>query len=153
MFYLSPHDVDIFIRLFAATVLGSMIGFEREFHGKGAGFRTYTLVCLGSALVMILSIEIFEIYKSSATNVDPGRMAAQVVTGIGFLGAGAIIRSPQGISGLTTAAGIWAGAGIGLACGMAQYKPAFFATVLVLIVLMFFAKVDRYIHHSSKKKA
>ena len=140
---LTPHDYDMALRLLAATGLGAIIGLEREFNGKEAGFKTYTLVCLGSSLMMFLSQEIFVIYKGVA-NVDPSRIAAQVVTGIGFLGAGAIIRSQQGgIRGLTTAAGIWAMCGVGLACGMALYKTATMATFLVLIVFVLFSRVQR----------
>ena len=128
----------VFIRLLASTILGGFIGLEREVHGKEAGLRTYTLVSLGSALIMIISVQIFEIYKTQ-TIMDPSRIAAQVVTGIGFLGAGAIIRfnSSAGaeIKGLTTAAGIWAAAGIGLACGIGAYVPACMTTILVLLVL------------------
>ena len=144
MFHLTVQDMDVAIRLIVATFLGGLIGLEREMHGKDAGFRTYALVCVGSALVMIVSTEMFEIYKG-VTDVDPSRIAAQVVSGIGFLGAGAIIRFPQGIKGLTTAAGIWAASGIGLACGIAEYKPAVMTTVLVLIILIIFSKIDRWI--------
>ncbi len=142
MLHFSSYDFDITMRLVIAMFLGGLIGVEREMHGKEAGFRTYALVCLGSALFMILSIEIHNIYKGIA-NVDPGRIAAQVVTGIGFLGAGAIIRFPQGIKGLTTAAGIWTSAGIGLACGMGKYHPAVITTILALMILIVFSKVNR----------
>ena len=128
-----------------ATLLGAVIGLEREVHGKEAGFKTYSLVCLGSALMMIVSVDVFEIFKGVAT-VDPGRIAAQAVTGIGFLGAGAIIRSQEGgIKGLTTAAGIWAACAIGLACGLGLYKQAVMTTVLVLVILVVFSKVQRNI--------
>ena len=133
--------LDIFIRLLIATVLGGFIGLEREIHGKEAGLRTYTLVSLGSALIMIVSIQIFEIYKNQ-TVMDPSRIAAQVVTGIGFLGAGAIIRSSgssgaAAVKGLTTAAGIWVSAGIGLACGIGAYIPALMTTIWILLVLQY----------------
>ncbi|HNX68178.1 MAG TPA: MgtC/SapB family protein [Candidatus Omnitrophota bacterium] len=141
MFDLTSHDIDVFFRLLAATGLGALVGLEREFNGKEAGFKTYTLVCLGSALMMIVSADIYLIYKG-LTIVDPSRIAAQVVTGIGFLGAGAIIRDQQGVRGLTTAAGIWAVCGIGLACGTGLFKPAIFTTALVLVVLVLFQKVE-----------
>lgn len=144
-FSFTTHDLDMALRLLIATGLGAVIGLEREFNGKEAGFKTYTLVCLGSSLMMYLSIEIFELFKGIAV-VDPSRIAAQVVTGIGFLGAGAIIRSQQGgIRGLTTAAGIWAMCGVGLACGLALYKTAILATLLVLIVFVIFSRVQREI--------
>ena len=143
MFHLTGHDMEIAVRLLAASFLGGLIGFERESHGKDAGVRTYALVCLGSALTMIVSTEIHEIYKGTV-DVDPSRIAAQVVSGIGFLGAGAIIRFPQGVKGLTTAAGIWAAAGIGLACGLGLYHPAVLSTIFALLILIVFSKLDRY---------
>lgn len=149
---MNPSDWDVAIRLVVATLLGALIGLERESHGKEAGFRTYALVSLGSALVMIVSVQIFFIYKIAAT--DPSRIAAQVVSGIGFLGAGAIIRSPSGgtgrdaVKGLTTAAGIWAASGIGLACGIGLYHSAIITTVLTLVVLMFFSRVNRWLNRN-----
>lgn len=135
--------LDISLRLGIAALLGGLIGLEREAHGKEAGLRTHALVSLGSALIMIVSIEIFENYRQVAS-VDPSRIAAQVVSGVGFLGAGAILRSGQGIKGLTTAAGLWASSGIGLACGLGFYPPALITTALTLFILVIFSKVDRY---------
>lgn len=135
--------LDIGIRLGVASLLGGFIGLEREAHGKEAGLRTHALVSLGSALIMIVSIQIFENYRHVAS-VDPSRIAAQVVSGVGFLGAGAILRSGQGIKGLTTAAGLWASSGIGLACGLGFYPPALITTALTLFILVIFSKVDRY---------
>ncbi len=143
MFHFTAQDLEMTVRLVVATLLGGLIGFERETHGKEAGFRTYALVCLGSALVMIVSTQVYEIYKTA--NVDPSRIAAQVVSGIGFLGAGAIIRFPEKISGLTTAAGILAASGIGLGCGIRQYHPAIITTILTLIILVIFSKVNRWL--------
>lgn len=143
MFGISPHDWDIAARLLVAMVLGALIGLERESQGKDAGVRTYALVSLGSALIMIISTEIFEMYRGKAT-VDPSRIAAQVVSGVGFLGAGAILRFEKGIKGLTTAAGIWAVAGIGLACGVGLYFPAIISTVFILSILLIWSKVDHF---------
>jgi len=143
LFQMTPQDIDFALRLAAAAFLGGLIGLERESHGKDAGFRTYAIVCVGSALIMILSTEMYELYKGVA-EVDPARIVAQVVSGIGFLGAGAIIRFPQGIKGLTTAAGIWTAAGIGMACGLGLYKLAGFTTVLVLVILIVFSKIDQF---------
>ena len=140
---MSPHDWEVTFRLGIAAFLGGLIGLERESHGKEAGVRTYALVSLGSALIMIISIQMFLIYTE---HTDPGRLAAQVVSGIGFLGAGAILRFEGGkekISGLTTAAGIWAASGIGLACGLGLYHPAVITTVLCLIILVLFAKLNK----------
>jgi len=142
MLGITPEDMNMAYKLLTATFLGGLIGFEREAHGKEAGFRTYALVCLGSALIMVVSVQIFEIYQGLA-EVDPGRVAAQVVSGVGFLGAGAIIRYPQGVKGLTTAAGIWTAAGIGLACGIGAFHSAIVTTVLALLILIVFSKVNR----------
>ena len=141
--FITQEHLQIVMQLVAATVLGGLIGFERESHGKEAGIRTYSLVCLGSALVMIVSVDIHRVFHGSA-DVDPSRIAAQVVSGIGFIGAGAIIRSPEKIRGLTTAAGIWTVAGTGLACGIGLYVPAILATLFALFILVVFSKVDKF---------
>ena len=136
----SNHEV--VIRLLLAVLFSGLIGLEREISGKEAGLRTHSLVSLGSALVMLISIEIFYSFKEVAS-VDPSRIAAQVVSGIGFLGAGAIMRFPKGISGLTTAASLWVVAAIGLSCGGGFLKPAILTTVLVIVILMIFGYVAR----------
>lgn len=142
MIQLTPQDLEMMMRLFWATLFGGLVGLEREFHGKVAGLRTHALVSLGSALIMVVSIDIYAAYRGIAA-VDPSRIAAQVVSGIGFLGAGAIIRFPSGITGLTTAASLWVVAGVGLACGAGFFKPALVTTLLVLVVLVILAKVGR----------
>jgi len=121
-------------RLFVAFLLGSIIGWEREKKRRSAGFRTHILVCVGSTLIMLVSLHIYEIYKDVAS-LDPARIAAGVVTGIGFLGAGAIIRSAQQIRGLTTAASIWTSAAIGLAVGCGFFSAAVVTTFFVFITL------------------
>ena len=141
---ISAEEIELIIRLSAATILGGLIGFEREFHGKAAGFRTHSLVSLGSALIMLVSIHMFDLYRGTAS-VDPSRIAAQVVTGIGFLGAGTIICSKTGVIGLTTAAGLWTASGIGLACGVGYYRAAIIATVVTLVVLVIFSRIGRAI--------
>ncbi len=138
----SPHDLETAVRLLAAMILGALIGLERETHGKDAGVRTYALVSMGSALAMIVSIQMYETYKGAG--VDPSRIAAQVISGVGFLGAGAIMRFDKEIKGLTTAAGIWTVAGIGLACGMGAYHPAILTTAFALIILIVWSKVNRF---------
>lgn len=140
--HLTPQDLQMIVRLSLATLLGGLIGLEREFHGKVAGLRTHALVSLGSALIMIVSMDIHAAYRGLA-EVDPSRIAAQVVSGIGFLGAGAIIRFPTGITGLTTAASLWVVAGVGLACGAGFLKPALVTAVLVLVVLVVFSRIGR----------
>ena len=131
----------ILARLLLATLLSGLIGFERESHGRAAGFRTHILVCLGSTLMMLVSIYMFELYRG-LTTVDPSRIAAQVVTGMGFLGAGAILRSGPTVKGLTTAASLWAVAGIGLAVGSGFYFAAIMTTGLVFVTLVVFSKME-----------
>lgn len=124
------------LRLLLAGALGAVIGLDREYRAKEAGFRTHFLVCLGSALFMIISQYGFaEIVKANGANYDGARVAAQIVSGIGFLGAGTIIFHKQFIRGLTTAAGMWATAGIGMAIGGGMYFIGVAATILVLIGL------------------
>lgn len=123
-------------RLLAATTLGAAIGLEREYHAKEAGLRTHVLVALGSCLFMILSAYAFDDFLAKDhVSFDPSRIASQVVTGIGFIGAGTIILQKQMVRGLTTAAGLWVTAAIGLACGVGMYAIAIVTTVLVLVSL------------------
>jgi putative Mg2+ transporter-C (MgtC) family protein len=121
--------------------LGGLIGLERESLSRPAGLRTYTLVCVGSALAMIVSIDIYLQYYQTV-NADPGRIAAQVISGIGFLGAGTIMREGASVQGLTTAAGLWVVACIGLAVGAGLYVPAIATTILILFVLIYFIKFE-----------
>lgn len=140
-------DIEIIKRLLIALILSGLIGLERETHGRAAGLRTHILVCLGSSLIMLTSIYIFDIYKGLAS-VDPSRIAAQVVSGIGFLGAGTIIRFRASVKGLTTAASLWAVAGIGLAVGCGFYQGAYVTTLLVLVTLFLLNKIEKdYLHH------
>ena len=136
------NDTEIIIRLLLSLILSGLIGLERQMHRRTAGLRTHILVSLGSCLIMLTSLYIFDIYKNEVP-LDPARIAAGVITGIGFLGAGAIIRDREGIKGLTTAASLWVVAGIGLATGCGFYKAALFTTVLALITLFFLRYVER----------
>ena len=127
---------DFALRLFVAGAMGVLIGLEREYRAKEAGYRTHFLVALGSALMMIVSQYGFmEVLKTDLIRLDPSRIAAQVVSGIGFIGAGTIILQKQIVRGLTTAAGIWATSGIGLAVGAGMYAVGVSATLLVLLGL------------------
>ncbi|MCU0650860.1 MAG: MgtC/SapB family protein [Candidatus Omnitrophica bacterium] len=125
-------------RLVLSVFFGGLIGFERQMHRRTAGLRTNILVCMGSCLVMLVSQYIFEIYKNEV-DVDPSRIAASIITGIGFLGAGAIIRErdKEVVRGLTTAACLWVVAGIGMAVGCGFYTAGLVTTALTLIVLFF----------------
>ncbi len=136
-----PTDFEMVIRLLLTLVLSGLIGLERQVHRRDAGLRTHILVALGSCLIMLTSLYVFAIYKDQVT-LDPARIAAGVVTGIGFLGAGTIIREPDGVRGLTTAASLWVVAGIGLAVGVGFNKVAIYTTVLVLVVLHFLRYVE-----------
>ncbi len=135
---------EIFLRLFIALILGGLIGFEREGIRRPAGLRTHILVCVSSALIMLSGIYLSDIYINRAT-IDPSRLGAQVVSGIGFLGAGTILKGSSGVKGLTTAASLWSVAGIGIACGIGFYWGALICTVLILIALMVFGKIERFI--------
>jgi putative Mg2+ transporter-C (MgtC) family protein len=129
---------DAFLRLLLACALGGMVGFERELRDREAGIRTHLLVSLGSALFTIISAYGFHEFLAGGGNIvraDPTRIAAQIVTGIGFLGAGAIIREGISIRGLTTAATLWVVAAIGMGCGAGYYWPAAAATALTLFAL------------------
>ena len=127
---------DTVSRLVIAFILGGIIGLEREKKGGYAGLRTHILVCTGSTLIMLVSLYIFESFRHDVP-LDPARIAAGVVTGIGFLGAGTIIRNPNGVRGLTTAASLWVSAAIGLAIGCGYLSAALVVTVLAFLALYF----------------
>ena len=133
-----PNALDLMIRLLVALILGGAIGLERERQERAAGLRTVTMVSLGSCLFTLLSAYGFD-------HTDPSRVAAQIVTGIGFLGAGTIFLRKDLVRGLTTAATIWATAAIGMAAATAQYFEAVFTTLLVLAVLMVLKPIERRI--------
>lgn len=140
-------QLELLGRLLLAAVLGGVVGFEREVSGKPAGLRTNLLICVGSALFTELSVEITQFGKGSGPGPrpDPGRIAAQIVTGIGFLGAGTILRSHGRITGLTTAATIWVVAAIGVAVGARSYAAAVGTTLLVMFSLSLLGRMERYV--------
>ncbi len=135
-----PSDLEITFRLVLASVLGGVIGLEREIHGREAGVRTTLLVCLGSALFMVISESFFYKYQGKILGgpfyVDPVRLAAQVVTGVGFLGAGVIIRMKESIRGVTTAASIWVVCAVGLAVGSGYYFFGVATSVVAVLSLI-----------------
>jgi len=135
--WLPDWQFEAIVRMFAAAGLGALIGLEREHHGRSAGLRTQLLVALGAALTMIVSLHFGRVFGDSPTSirVDPGRVAYGVMTGVGFLGAGAIIHYGPGVRGLTTAASLWCSAAIGLACGFGLFAISTAATVMVLVAL------------------
>jgi putative Mg2+ transporter-C (MgtC) family protein len=144
-------DAQIVIRLLLCAVLSGLIGLEREMHRRTAGLRTHILVSLGSCLIMLTSLFIFDTYRTMAA-LDPARIAAGVITGIGFLGAGAIIQQGVGVRGLTTAASLWMVAGIGLAIGCGFYTAGVFTTALTLVVLYFVRYIEPVILGKAHKK-
>jgi len=131
-----------FLRILLSMVLGAVIGLEREKRHQPAGFRTHTVLAVGSALLSIVSVYIPTVY-GTGVNVDPSRIASQVVSGIGFLGAGAILRMGISVKGLTTAASLWTTAGIGLAVGAGMYLLSLFSTLVILVVLSLMSKVEK----------
>jgi putative Mg2+ transporter-C (MgtC) family protein len=134
-------DSQIIYRLSLTVLLSGVIGLERQVQRRHAGLRTHILLALGSCLIMLTSLYVFDIYKD-ITQADPARIAAGVITGIGFLGAGTIIRDNEGIRGLTTAASLWVVSGIGLAVGCGFGHAAIYTTVLTLIVLFILRYVE-----------
>lgn len=137
---------ELLLRLVLAVFMGGAVGIEREWHNHAAGFRTHILVCLGSTTIMLLSIYGFsEFANEPNVRLDPARLAAQVISGIGFIGAGAILRNGSTISGLTTAASIWVVAGIGLCVGAGFLYAAVFSTMLLLISLFVLNKWEKYV--------
>lgn len=142
--------ISVVVRLFIALVIGAMLGIERERKQRPAGLRTYILVCVGSALATITNLYMFKLYP----NVDPSRIPAQIVSGIGFLGAGTIIVTKiYRVRGLTTAAGLWCCAAVGIATGAGFYTGAIITGLMIIISLRLFsivdkrlAKYNKYIH-------
>ena len=130
--------VDFVWRLLLAAALGAALGLEREYRQKPAGLRTNILIAVGSALFTIMSASIAQ------GGADPGRIAAQIVTGIGFLGGGAIMRNRDTVHGMTTAATIWVNAAIGVAAGSGQYALATFAAALTLVVLVVLPPIETH---------
>ena len=138
--------LSVLVRCFASVLLGGIIGLERGLKNRAAGFRTYMLVCLGSCIVMVTNQYIYQLYGVG----DPVRMGAQVISGIGFLGAGTIIVTTRSqIKGLTTAAGLWASACLGLAVGVGFYEVALIGGFCVLLVLTIFHSWENYMRRNT----
>ena len=140
------------LRLFVAALLGGVVGIERENKRRAAGLRTHVLVSLGASLVMVLSEYLFRKYQG-LTNVDPSRLGAQVISGIGFLGAGTIIKQGVNVKGLTTSASLWAVACIGLAAGSGFYSAAVIASAIVFITLRTLSKFENVLMYKEKAVA
>lgn len=143
--------LDLMGRLALAAALGGAVGIERELEGKPAGFRTNLLICVGAALLTELSVSIYET-AADGGGADPARIAAQIVSGIGFLGAGTIIQSRGTVSGLTTAATLWVVAAIGIAVGAGAWGEAIGATALVIAALLLLGRLERRVFSSSQDR-
>jgi putative Mg2+ transporter-C (MgtC) family protein len=150
-------NLDIALRLFTITALAGVIGIEREYHGKPAGLRTNVMVGLGSTLLTLASIRALDLFPN-ITSLDPTRITAQIIPGIGFIGAGEILR-PSGdganrgheaVIGLTTAATLWVVSGLGIAVGMGLYYEALLTTLLVFFTFFLLGKIVNYVRHHSK---
>jgi len=141
-------DITVFLlRALLASALGSLIGLERQYSNKSAGIRTNALVALGSALFVLISVDL-----TGQGGVDPTRVVGQVVTGIGFLGAGVIIHQGVSVQGLTTAATIWCSSAIGCLSATGRYKEAALSAVLVVVINFFLLRVDLRISRMNSKK-
>jgi putative Mg2+ transporter-C (MgtC) family protein len=156
---MNSHETVVVFRIAVALLIGGIIGFERSFHGRPAGFRTHSLVCIASALLMLVTVyqsEWMTIVPQDAIRTDPTRMAQGIMTGIGFLGAGVIFKEGLTVRGLTTAASIWVTAAIGILVGIGFYLPAVAGTVATILVLSVFRAVEQrlpseyYAHHTLK---
>ncbi|SFJ51784.1 putative Mg2+ transporter-C (MgtC) family protein [Paenibacillus sp. UNC496MF] len=144
---------ELTIRLVAALALGGLVGLERELGGHSAGFRTHILVCVGSAAIVLLSIYGFAEFSTDPNvRLDPARLAAQVISGIGFLGAGTILRTGLTVSGLTTAASLWVVAAIGLTVGAGFYYGSAVLTVLVVVSLFVLNKLEKKFSRTKRKR-
>jgi putative Mg2+ transporter-C (MgtC) family protein len=151
------HDeLVITLRIFGAVLIGGMIGMERTFHGRPAGFRTHALVCVASALLMVVTVyqgQWMHVVTIGAIQTDPTRMAQGIMTGIGFLGAGVIFKEGLTVRGLTTAASIWVTAAIGILVGVGFYLAAILGAIATLLILSVFRYVENklptefYAHH------
>lgn len=141
---MNPENLEMVLRLLAALLAGAMIGYERSYHGRPAGFRTHALVCAASSLLMLVTA--YETHwvriATDSVRLDPTRMAQGIMTGIGFLGAGVIVKEGLSVRGLTTAASIWITAAIGILAGVGLYFPLVLSVILILGVLSLFRWVE-----------
>ena len=147
--FMGSYELSILIKLSLAALAGGLVGLERETHGRPAGMRTNLLVAVGACTMMIISEAFYLKYSmyggDTTLRLDPSRTAAQIITGIGFLGAGVIIKEGATVRGLTTAASLWAVAGLGMAFGMGYFVLGGFSTVFIVGSLLFIKKLDPFI--------
>lgn len=145
-FFTSSTTLEILLKLFIAFILSAIIGIERELINKPAGIKTHSLICISAALTMLIGVHMSEVY----TGLDPSRLPAQILAGIGFVGAGTIIRDGFSVTGITTAASLLAITCIGLAVGAGFYEGAIFATIFIFLILCFTTPLQKLIHKSKK---
>ena len=139
--------LSVVVRIVLAVVIGGLIGIERGMKNRPAGLRTYMVVCLGACMIMLTNQYVCQVFKTG----DPVRMGAQVVSGIGFLGAGTIVVTRRNqIKGLTTAAGLWAAAGVGLTLGVGFYEAAVIGAIAIFTVMTLLQKMDNKMHRNAK---
>lgn len=151
--FLNNPQTQIFFQLLLAALLGGLIGLEREYKRKQAGLQTYSLVALGSCLFTLISFELFNFFLTqSGISFDPSRIIQAIAIGIGFIGAGVIFRQSSGTVGLTTAAGLWTTSAIGIAVGAKLYFLAIFTTLLALLILIGFGKLEERIFEKKNEK-
>ena len=143
---LAPDEIEMVLRLLAALAAGALIGYERSYQGRPAGFRTHALVCTASSLLMLVTVyEAAWVHSASESiRTDPTRMAQGIMTGIGFLGAGAIMKDGLSVRGLTTAASIWITAAIGILAGIGLYFPLVVSVTITVGVLSFFRRIEAW---------
>jgi len=145
---MTGNMIDIITHLGVAAIAGGLVGFERSYHGRPAGFRTHTLVCMASSILMLVTVyqkQWFSLADLETVRIDPTRMAQGVMTGIGFLGAGVIMQEGLSVRGLTTAASIWMTAAIGILAGVGFYSAVFIGRVFTLVVVVVFRWIEAYI--------
>jgi putative Mg2+ transporter-C (MgtC) family protein len=143
--------IELVIRLLLAAALGGIIGYEREYTGRPAGFRTHILVCVASALVMLTS-EFLSLHYGGASAPDPARLGASVLSGVGFLGAGTIIRDGANVRGLTTAASLWAVSCIGIAAGIGFYAGALIGSAVIFFTLVLLKRIELNVAAKNKRR-
>lgn len=143
---------EIAVKIGLAALLAGIVGAEREWTGQWAGLRTHMLIAVGAALLTHISTTFGSIYHGGSNAWDPSRLAAEVVSGIGFLGAGTIIQSRGRVHGLTTAAGLWVAAAIGIAVGARYYKEAALTAIALLVILAALRPLERRVLSRGKKK-
>lgn len=143
---------EVILKLLLATFLGALIGVEREYKRKGAGLRTFSLVCLGTCIFTIITLELMVLFRGeNSVSFDPSRIVQAVAVGIGFIGAGVIFHQSSGIVGLTTAAGLWISSAIGIAVGAGLYFLALFSTFLAIFILAGFGLIEEKILGTKEK--